>query len=259
MESLVHHEYAKLFPVLSDEALRELADDIEKNGLRNPIVLDENEQILDGRNRSAACILAGVKPVFEKFIGTDEQKLAFVVSSNVHRRHLTTSQRASVAAKLLPIYEQQAAKRQKSGKKNLKENLPEGSSGQSRDKAGAAMNVSGKAVDMAAKVHEKAIPEIVQSVESGELAVSAAAIVADMPEETQREIVLKGGAKEVKKAAAAARKDKPVPMRLESGFDDVAATKRIRTFVESEIVKWPEDRIAEAIQVFQLYLGNYEL
>jgi hypothetical protein len=52
---------------------------------------------------------------------------------------------------------------------------------------------------------------------------------------------------------------KAVPMRLESGFDDVAATKRIRTFIENEIAKWPEDRIGEAVQVFQLYLGNYEL
>jgi len=70
---------------------------------------------------------------------------------------------------------------------SLPENLPE-QKGDARDKAGAAMNVSGKAVDMAAKVHAKAIPEIIDAVDRGELAVSAAAIVADMPAEEQRAI-----------------------------------------------------------------------
>jgi ParB-like chromosome segregation protein Spo0J len=205
-----HHEYSRLFPMLNDECLQQLADDIRVNGLREPIVIDDNDLILDGRNREAACVIAGVEPVYEPFVGNDEAKLAFIVSANIHRRHLTTSQRANVAAKLLPIYEAQAAKRQKSGKnqhtKSHKENLPEGSSGQSRDKAGEAMGVSGKAVDMAAKVIAKAVPEIVCAVDRGELAVSAAAVVADMSHDRQREIVSSGGAKAVKEAAARARK-----------------------------------------------------
>jgi hypothetical protein len=109
---------------------------------------------------------------------SDEERLAYVVSVNLHRRHLITSQRAIVAAKLLPIYEEQAAARKKSGKnqhtKSLPANLPEGSEGDARDKAGAALNVSGKVVDMASKVLTKAIPEIVAAVTSGELAASAA-------------------------------------------------------------------------------------
>jgi len=59
---------------------------------------------------------------------------------------------------------------------------------------------------MAAKVHAKAIPEIIDAVDRGELAVSAAAIVADMPAEEQRAIS-KEGPKAVREAAAKARKD----------------------------------------------------
>lgn len=229
-KSLAHHEYARLFPMLSDEEVQELAEDIAKNGLRIPIVIDADDKILDGRNRAAACAIAGVEPVYEPFIGSDEDKLAFVVSCNIHRRHLTTSQRASVAAKLLPIYEEQAAKRAKAtqakpGKKVGKavENLPQPStselwaaeqsrkeSGKARDKAGAAMNVSGKAVDMAAKVHAKAVPEIIEAVDRGELAVSAAALVADLPEDKQKEIAA-DGPKAVKQAAAKIRKETPSP------------------------------------------------
>lgn len=266
MESYSHHEYARLFPMLDEQALQELADDIEKNGLRTPIVIDEDEMILDGRNRAAACVIAGVTPVYEPFVGTDEQKLAFVISANIHRRHLDSSQRAVVAAKLKPIFEAQAAKRQKAtqakaGSKVGKapENLPEPSSkGDARDKAGQAMNVSGKSVDMAAKVIAKAVPEITQAVERGEVAVSAAAVVADLPPEQQKKIASEGP-KAVRKAAAEIRNPSAaVPMRLESGFDDAIATERIRTFVNAEMARWPEDRRGEAIQVFQLYLGGHE-
>lgn len=50
---------------------------------------------------------------------------------------------------------------------------------------------------------------------------------------------------------------KAVPMRLESGFDDVEATERIRSFIHKEMSRWPSDRHAEAIQVFSLYLGEF--
>lgn len=50
---------------------------------------------------------------------------------------------------------------------------------------------------------------------------------------------------------------KAVPMRLESGFDDVEATERIRSFIHKEMSRWPSDRYAEAIQVFSLYLGEF--
>lgn len=54
-----------------------------------------------------------------------------------------------------------------------------------------------------------------------------------------------------------AEEPEAVPMRLESGFDDVEATERIRSFVHKEMARWPDDRQAEAIQVFHLYLGDF--
>ena len=233
MEGAAHHEYARLFPMLGEQEIQDLADDISAHGLRTPIVIDADGKILDGRNRAAACTIAGVKPTFEPFVGSDEEKLAFVISANIHRRHLDSSQRASVAAKLKPIYEQQAAKRSKAtqakpGQKvgKGKENFPEPSTtselwaadhdrkqlGQARDKAGAAMNVSGKLVDMAEKVQKKAVPELVAAVDRGEVAVSAAAVVADMPAEKQKALVTEGP-KAVRKAAAEVRKAEPEPER----------------------------------------------
>jgi ParB-like chromosome segregation protein Spo0J len=92
------HPAAEAFPLMSESELRELADDIKTNGLAHAIVRDAG-MILDGRNRLAACEIAGVEPRFEEYTGKDP--VAYVISANIHRRHLTTDQKREVIAKLL--------------------------------------------------------------------------------------------------------------------------------------------------------------
>jgi ParB-like chromosome segregation protein Spo0J len=87
------HPFAEAFPMLPDDELAELADDIRANGLRHPIVLYQ-DRILDGRNRYAACQRHRVAPEFVKFDGDDKAALALVLSDNYHRRNVTKSQRA---------------------------------------------------------------------------------------------------------------------------------------------------------------------
>lgn len=94
------HPLAALFPMLPDDELQELADDIAENGLRNPIVRDAEGQIVDGRNRLKACRLAGVEPTFQHINGEDVR--AFIASQNVNRRHLTKGQRAMALAMIYP-------------------------------------------------------------------------------------------------------------------------------------------------------------
>ena len=94
---LAIHELASLFPPMSDEELSALAEDIREYGLRDRIVLFE-QQILDGRHRFSACKIAGVEPEFMDFSGDDP--LAYVLSRNLRRRHLSESQRALVAARI---------------------------------------------------------------------------------------------------------------------------------------------------------------
>ena len=87
-----YHPACTVFPQLSDAELQDLADDIAVNGLRNPIVLWQGK-ILDGRNRYLACEIAEVEPRFTEFEGDDP--IGWVISQNLHRRHLTASQRFS--------------------------------------------------------------------------------------------------------------------------------------------------------------------
>ena len=89
------HPVADLFPMLSGDELEELAADIKERGLLQPIVLDQQGRILDGRNRLAACKQARVKPQFVTYEGDDPDGYALAV--NIARRHLTTGARAILA------------------------------------------------------------------------------------------------------------------------------------------------------------------
>ena len=56
------HPACAIWPDLSPADLRDLADDIAANGLRDPITLTPASELLDGKNRASACIMAGVDP-----------------------------------------------------------------------------------------------------------------------------------------------------------------------------------------------------
>jgi len=100
--SMEVHPVADLFPMLPEDELRDLAEDIKLRGQLQPIVLDKPKPdgaILDGRNRFAACELAGVEPEFVVYEGDDPDGYALAV--NISRRHMTKGQQAIVIVKAM--------------------------------------------------------------------------------------------------------------------------------------------------------------
>jgi ParB-like chromosome segregation protein Spo0J len=94
------HPLALIFPMMKDEEFDAFVVDIKAYGLREPITLYQG-RILEGRNRYRACLRAKVKPRFEKFKGNEAAATAFVISRNIHRRHLTPKLKRDLIAKLL--------------------------------------------------------------------------------------------------------------------------------------------------------------
>lgn len=183
MESLEFHEAANIFP-LDDENLDSLAEDIRKNKLLTPIETLDGK-IIDGRRRWHACRLANVKPTF-KAVKVDDP-VSYVLSLNLHRRHLSETQRAMVGAKARSIYDEAAKERQKkSHGQGVKGpvNLPD-LKGDARDAVGKALGVSGKSIDYARNVLAGGTPKLIAAVESDKVAVSTASRMASSPAEEQ--------------------------------------------------------------------------
>lgn len=89
------HPLCVLFPRMVGAEFDALREDIRANGLRTPIVLHDG-MILDGGNRYRACIEAGVVPEFVEFAGGN--LASFVLSANLHRRHMSAGQQAAIVA-----------------------------------------------------------------------------------------------------------------------------------------------------------------
>jgi len=176
------HPAADLFPLLSSTALEEFAADVKARGLLQPITLLDG-LILDGRNRALACERAGIKPRFEEWSGTGSP-IAWVLSVNLHRRHLDESQRAIVGARAMELFAADARARMLAGGPSA--NLRQGKSAQ---QAAALVNVSPRSVESASRILRDGAPELTHAVESGKVAVSTAATLALAPREEQRQIV----------------------------------------------------------------------
>lgn len=194
------HEVANLFPLLEGEEFQTLVEDIRQNGQIEPIWMYHGK-IVDGRNRYRACRQLGIEPKTREWDGKGSL-VQFVVSLNLHRRHLNESQRGMIAARIKPIFEEEARGRQ-GQRTDIKANLPESDYRQSRDDAAQAVNVSPRTVQNADKVLKQGAPELIKAVDIGSIPVSAATMAAKLPETEQREIVRQiqtGESKTVKEA-----------------------------------------------------------
>jgi N6-adenosine-specific RNA methylase IME4 len=171
--TLEAHPLAELFPMLPEKEIRELADDIVTFGQRVPIVLLDSK-ILDGRNRYAACRFADVEPSFVDYDGDDP--LNFVLSHNLHRRHLTESQRAMVAASIVDW--ENGLNQHTAGPANL----------QTRE-AARKLSISERAVAAARRIHEHGAAELVEAIRDGRVSVHAGEALSALATEEQRKVL----------------------------------------------------------------------
>jgi hypothetical protein len=235
------HPAAELFPLMAEPELGALAEDIRAHGLRQPIVMHQGK-VLDGRNRLLACERAGVEPRFVEWRGTDSPA-AWVVSQNLHRRHLTDTQRKFIAAEAQKLYAEEARGRMEEGRNQYSSptaDRREGS-GTAAENAARDLGVAPREVEKAKLVSEKA-PTLKKAVLAGVASLDAAAALADEPETRQRELVA-AGPKAIKEAAKTKRASKkatrPAPRASAaarptsaSGSGDTALPDRVRVFIE---------------------------
>jgi hypothetical protein len=168
------HEVANFFPLMQGREYEALKADIAANGLREAMWTYQGK-IIDGRNRFRVCQETGMPARFREWDGNGSL-VAFVVSLNLHRRHLTDSQRAMIADHLATL-----------GNGHRASEISEGAFTQ--PDAARLLQVSVDSIGFARTVHQQGAPELVQAVEQGQVSVSAAALIAQDPPERQRELI----------------------------------------------------------------------
>lgn len=248
---LEFHPYAALFPMMDDDALAALAEDIRDNGLRFSVVVDADDRVVDGRNRLVACRMAGVEPRIEALDLDEREVLTFVASSNIHRRHLTPSQRASIAAKIA----------------NTKPGNPDGSNQHVRKPARVPVSsepvvtqaqaadllaVSERSVRAAARVQKQGTPELQQAVDDGSVSVREASRIADLPKDQQADAVASATATKPRKAS----NRQP---RTEAEFDAEAAAGELNQMLRKELDKWPGEALPTAAHWIRALLTELKL
>lgn len=170
-----YHEVSSLFPLMDGAEYELLKADIAKNGLLEAIWLHPNGSIIDGRNRHRACIETGAPMRFRTW-GKSGSLVSFVVSLNLHRRHMSSSQRAVIALDVLPMLEKEAIERMRAASRtewggNISTPLPE--QGKARDQAASLFDTNPRYVSDAKKLAETA-PELLEEVRQGNMTIPQA-------------------------------------------------------------------------------------
>ncbi len=187
------HPYANIFPLMEDEDLEKLANDIEANGQLNPVQI-YGGLILDGRNRYKAIEIINHRRLvegkslmmlsygtFEKDVDpeNDNKALSYVRSHNVTRRNLKPSQLHAIGVEIEAHYADIAKreiewKKQKADQEISVVNSQPGSmENKSAYKAAKDIGTGQQGINRAKAVKE-ADPELFNKLHKGEISTNAA-------------------------------------------------------------------------------------
>lgn len=220
------HSLSAAFPSMTEAAFADLVEDINSNGLIQPIVLFE-DKVLDGWHRYRACTECRREPAFVQYQGNDPRQ--FVISANAHRRQLNPSQRAIAIAAVFewkPVGRPDNCAPVLSFEGGEEINCAPVLNYSSEEEMAAQAGVSRRTI-ISAKNAIRAGEAVVNAVREGTITVKAAERISRLPEE-ERE-------------AAIANPPKPVVKRAPGANQDVASLQERLTEAMNQI----EDLIAE--------------
>lgn len=183
------HPLCTLFPRMAGAEFESLIADIKANGQREPIIIHDG-MILDGGNRYRACLEAGIEPQTMKYGGGNI--VSYVLSANLHRRHLSPTQHSAIVASCQNWQEAHPPHRKEGGQTVTLSTV--------KDRATVA-GVSTKTQQRADKV-AKADPELSAQVARGEKS---------LPEAVEQVTGKRPGSKPKKAAPAKVEAPDPAP------------------------------------------------
>ena len=174
------------FKVLDDEDMMNLAESIREQGIITPATLRKKEdgryEILSGHRRKRACELAGLDTLRSEVVEMDrDAAVIFMVDSNLQRTMILPSEKAFSYKMRL-----EAMKRQ--GKRTDLTSDPLGP--KLRTNVQLANEVSESATQIKRYIRlTELIPELLEKVDKGEIALRPAVVISYLPEDIQRSLL----------------------------------------------------------------------
>jgi hypothetical protein len=113
MKVFTKQEYVDLILRVTTGDYERLKKSIKDNGLLNPIIINQDNLVLDGHHRLRVCNELKIPVDYEvkNFAGKPLAELKYVVTVNADRRHLNEYQRGKIALKMKKIASEIAAER----------------------------------------------------------------------------------------------------------------------------------------------------
>jgi len=177
------HPAADIFPLIEGPEFDSFCEDIRTHGLMEPVVIDAaSGQLIDGRNRVRACNRLGIEVAETRYHGSDVMQ--HVISHNLHRRHLTDSQRAMIAGRLAT---RAVGHRNEIAPRSVGESADISAFPLSVPQTAGLLNVSRNAIQQAKVILRDGTPALADLVSSGKAPVTTGARVAELPPEEQDE------------------------------------------------------------------------
>ena len=204
-------EFAVLIPPLSKEERDQLeANLLEHGGARDALVvwnIEDRLILIDGHNRFEICMRLGLLFDIQE-IEFDDRNHAkeWIIRNQFGRRNLSAYVRTQLALQLEETIAARAKQRQLRKPADF---VVQNSAQQNktRDEVAKLANVSHDTVAKVKRINAQGAPELVDVLKAGGASILAAADVASLPVEEQREIVAKGEA-EILRAAKEIRAKK---------------------------------------------------
>lgn len=173
------------FKVLDDEDMMNLVESVREQGIITPATLRKKEdgryEILSGHRRKRACELAGLDTLRSEVVEMDrDAAVIFMVDSNLQRTTILPSEKAFSYKMRL-----EAMKRQ--GRRTDLTSVPVGP--KLRTNVQLANEVSESATQIKRYIRlTELIPELLEKVDKGEIALRPAVDISYLPEDIQRSL-----------------------------------------------------------------------
>ncbi len=172
----INPEYSKLVNPLSSLEYQSLKTSIEEKGMHLPIIINQDNILLDGHNRYQICQELGIEPRFEtKIFGDELEEKEFVIEINLKRRQLNNFQKIELAYELEKVESKRARLRQLSTLKDVKDKLPpftsfegNGEKGETADIVSKKVGISRGTYERGKKIIEKGSEEVKEKLRKGQ-------------------------------------------------------------------------------------------